>query len=119
MRRRCVIGSDNIQDVDAAAVLRSARERSGLSQRELARRAKTSPAAVSLYESGDRIPRVDTLARLIGATGATLELFAPEPAVDLVANGDALREVLGLVDNLPQRAERVLRAPVFAKVANG
>lgn len=41
---------DNFTSVDAAAVLRAARERSGVSQRELARRAKTSPAAVSLYE---------------------------------------------------------------------
>jgi transcriptional regulator with XRE-family HTH domain len=100
-------------------VLRAARERAGFSQRELAKRAKTSPAAISFYESGDRIPGVDTLARLIGATGSTLEISAPEPPVDLVANGETLRELLGLADNLPQRADRILRAPVLAKAAHG
>ena len=43
--------------------------RLGVSKRELARRAHTSPAAIVEYESGRRSPTVDTLSRLIDACG--------------------------------------------------
>ena len=61
---------------DVAVLLRQARERAGLSQRELARRGHTSSATVSLYESGDKAPRIDTLERLLAVCGRRLELHA-------------------------------------------
>ena len=48
-------------------MLRTARERAGLSQRKLARLAGTSQAAVSCYERGRVSPSVRTLARLLDA----------------------------------------------------
>lgn len=105
--------------MDVADLIRTARERAGLSQRELARRAGTSAAAVCLYETGQRSPGVDTLRRLVAATGATLEL-AVRPlgeAVDVAANARALEEVLDLADHLPQRPQPALTAPRFRDLA--
>jgi transcriptional regulator with XRE-family HTH domain len=105
--------------MDAATLLRGARTRAGLSQRDLARRARTSPAAVCLYETGQRVPRVDTLARLVAATGSTLEVAArsPAPTVDLAANARTLEELLDLADHLPQRHDPELRGPRFRDLA--
>jgi transcriptional regulator with XRE-family HTH domain len=49
----------------AAALLRDARLRAGLSQAELGRRAGVTQSVVSAYESGARQPSVPTLARLV------------------------------------------------------
>lgn len=62
--------------MDCATLIRIHRTRSGFSQRELAKRAATSAAAICLYETGQRVPRVDTLARILRATGATLVVDA-------------------------------------------
>lgn len=70
-----------------------------------------------LYESGERVPRVDTLARLLAAAGATLELRAAGSAIDPVANGRVLVDLLDLADRLPKRARGPLAAPVFASLA--
>ena len=105
--------------MDAATLLRGARSRAGLSQRDLALRARTSPAAICLYETGQRIPRVDTLARLVAATGSTLEVAAraPSTAVDVVANARTLEELLELADHLPPRHEPERRVPRFRDLA--
>lgn len=98
--------------MDVSTLITTARHRAGLSQRELASRARTSPAAVCLYERGERVPRVDTLQRLIAATGATLALEAPpDSAVDLAARGRDLVRVLDLADALPQRHDPELAQP--------
>lgn len=100
--------------MDVATLLRDTRRRAGLSQRELARRARTSAAAVCLYERGDRVPRVDTLERLLAAAGATLSLDAlVAPAIDLVALSEDLVAVLDLADQLPQRHDPMLTFPPF------
>lgn len=59
--------------MDAARVLRQARLRAGLTQRELAARAGVSQSVVGRIESGAVIPRVDTLDRLLAAAGQGLE----------------------------------------------
>ncbi len=59
-----------------ATVLRTARERAGISKRELARRARTSPAAIVAYESGRRDPSFGTLDRLLRALGLRADLVA-------------------------------------------
>ena len=99
--------------MDVATLLRSCRGRAGLSQRELASRAHTSAAAVCLYERGERVPRTDTLTRLLAATGATLVLSADwgAPAIDLASNGRALEDLLELSDHLPQRSSKALAFP--------
>jgi transcriptional regulator with XRE-family HTH domain len=89
----------------AAEVIRQAREAAGLSKRELARRAGTSPAAIVAYESGDREPTFRTLRRLVRAAGFDGE-FVTSPAIgrlDPVRAAKRLVEVLDLAEHLPHR----------------
>ena len=58
----------------AASLLQLARLRAGLSQAELARRARTSQSSIALYEAGRRSPSMDTLERLLGAAGFELRV---------------------------------------------
>jgi transcriptional regulator with XRE-family HTH domain len=60
-------------------LIRIARRRSGLTQEELARRAATSQAAISAYESGRRSPSVATLTRILAAAGFDLRMRLAEP----------------------------------------
>src|SRR3954452_16387572 len=60
------------RNVDVGVTLHAARTRAGLSQAELARRAGTSQATVSAYESGSKQPSVATFSRLLAAAGARL-----------------------------------------------
>jgi transcriptional regulator with XRE-family HTH domain len=68
--------------IDAAALVREARRRQGISQAQLALRAGTSQHAVSLIERGLRQPSLDTLERLLLVTGhrlgGGLEVIATE-----------------------------------------
>jgi transcriptional regulator with XRE-family HTH domain len=57
----------------ASTILRHARKKANLSQRELARRAGTTQATISRIEDGLISPRVDTLERLLEACGFQLE----------------------------------------------
>jgi transcriptional regulator with XRE-family HTH domain len=58
-------------------MLRMARRRAGLSQRELARRAGVPQATISRIENGVVSPTVDTLEPLIRACGMELEVLEP------------------------------------------
>ncbi|MGH3914617.1 MAG: helix-turn-helix domain-containing protein [Pseudonocardiaceae bacterium] len=60
--------------ISAAALLREARGRAGLSQVELARQAGCTQSVVSAYESGGRQPSLPTLTRLVAATGFELDI---------------------------------------------
>ena len=89
----------------AGQAIRSARETAGISKRELARRAHTSPAAIVAYESGTREPSIPTLQRILNAAGARVEINVrgrgtlPEPAV----LGRRLAEVLAFAEHFPHR----------------
>jgi len=83
-------------------LLREARLRAGLTQRELARRAKTSQSAIARWESGEVAPSFERLRELIRACG--LEL-----TVGLANYDDSY--VPDIVDNLRvSPAQRVDRA---------
>jgi predicted nucleotidyltransferase/DNA-binding XRE family transcriptional regulator len=58
----------------AAALLRQARKRAGLSQVDLAARACVTQSVISAYESGYRQPAVPALAALMDAAGYELVL---------------------------------------------
>jgi len=113
-----------VSAVDVATFLRTCRRDAGLTQRELAERAGTSAAAVCHYERGTRVPRADTLVRLVAAAGATLAWSArrfptdPATADALEDNGEALAAVLDLAEHLPRRPRtEPLGAPVLADLA--
>lgn len=68
--------------LDPATLLRSARERSGMSQRALAERAGTSQSVIARIESGESSPTVRTFHRLLDATGHTVETRLARKAGD-------------------------------------
>lgn len=87
-----------------ATLLRRARERAGLSKRELARRAGTSPAALVIYEQGRRDPTVGTFLRIVAAAGAGAQVsLTGRPGPDPATAGRRLEQVLDLADALPRR----------------
>ncbi len=57
---------------EGSELIKRARRQAGMTQAELARRAGTSQSAVAAYESGAKAPTVDTLVRLLEATGQQL-----------------------------------------------
>ena len=61
---------------EIARIVRTAREHAGLTQRELAKKAKTTQAVVARLELGNdqRMPSLALIARLLHAAGAKLEL---------------------------------------------
>ncbi len=73
-----------IRPVGPSELLSSARERSALSQRELARRARTAQSVVARIELSETSPSWNTLNRLLKAAGfrlaATLRRVAVDPA---------------------------------------
>ena len=62
----------------AGELLRTVRRRHGLTQRQLADRARTSQAAISRIERGVVSPTVDTLATLLDLMGEEIELDATQ-----------------------------------------
>jgi transcriptional regulator with XRE-family HTH domain len=62
--------------VDAGTLLREARERHGLTQKQLAIRARTSQAAISRIERGLVSPTVETLEKLLAMVNEELVLDA-------------------------------------------
>ncbi|MCP9488387.1 MAG: helix-turn-helix domain-containing protein [Solirubrobacteraceae bacterium MAG38_C4-C5] len=103
--------------------LHEARRRAGLSQTELARRAGTSQATISAYESGRKQPSVATLSRLLAAAGARLTVEHGRPPVVLPSPHEharaarTLSQVLSLAASLPVRHERGLRYPSLSPAA--
>jgi transcriptional regulator with XRE-family HTH domain len=64
-----------------AGLLRQARRKCGMSQRDLAKRAGVSPATVARAESGTMMPSLDVLQRLLDATGLFLVVVDPDGRV--------------------------------------
>lgn len=101
--------------MDSARVLREARRRAGLTQRQLAERAKVPHSQVARIESRATVPRVDTLDRLLEACGVGLEaLPRPGIGVDRTMYLEALalkpRERLRRAASEAARLDRLLRA---------
>ena len=58
----------------AAGLLRTARDRAGFTQRELAEQAAVSQQAISAYENGGKEPTMPTLIRLLAAAGFEMRI---------------------------------------------
>lgn len=73
-------------------LLREARRRAGLSQRELARRANTAQSVVVRIETGKTDPGTETLDRLLAAAGFELRTsLHPRPVLRSHMLGDVKR----------------------------
>ena len=79
--------------MSAGQLLREARERHGLTQKQLAIRARTSQAAISRIERGLVSPSVEMLARLLDLLGEELVLDAQ--AIDYGHDRSLLHQNLG------------------------
>jgi transcriptional regulator with XRE-family HTH domain len=105
-------------DLDVPETLRRARQDAGLSQAALAARTRTSQTAISAYESGRKSPSVETLSRLLAATGRrlTVEQGPPrEPSrQELARAARVLVDVLALAEALPTEHQHALRYPRLA-----
>jgi transcriptional regulator with XRE-family HTH domain len=101
-----------MKHVTAAALLREARARSGLSQRELALRAGTTQSVIGRIEAEIGSPRLETVVRLLEAAGfrpgVVLEPLAPEDPVVAAYKVDIDRTLLR--ENLTKTPEERVRA---------
>lgn len=99
--------------MDVGALLREARGRAGLTQRLLARRGATSHSTLAAYETGAKVPTIETLERIVRAAGFELRvsIVPADPFEDRRAHGDRLGDVLDLAEAFPARHERTRRFP--------
>jgi transcriptional regulator with XRE-family HTH domain len=87
--------------VRAARILRTSRQRAGISQRALAEASGIPQPSIARIEAGSSIPRVDTLERLLQATGHDLEL---ERRLGTGVDVNLIRELLALTPDQRGRA---------------
>lgn len=92
------------------SLIRSTRERHGLTQAQLALRAGTSQNAISRIERDELSPSVDTVQRLLAAMGERLELTVSriEGDFDAAHLADSMSQTMG------ERLERSLAWNRFA-----
>lgn len=112
--------------MDTRGLIRNARRRAQLTQTELAERAGTSQPAIARYESGETVPSLPTLERLLRACGLELKL---EGIAGAEARPTSVRASTGERARLLRRRRRALlevlrregaRKPrVFGSVARG
>lgn len=79
--------------MSAGNILRHARTKAGLSQRELGRRAGVSQTTISQIEHDKTSPRFETLDRLLSVCGFELELI---PRAGVGIDRTVMRELLQL-----------------------
>ena len=104
--------------MNASRVVRECRLRAGLTLRSLAERSGTSHATISAYESGRKVPNVETLDRIVRAAGYEIDIsLAPRVQSTLVGSnrGDELAAVLDLAEAFPVRHDQELAAPIFGR----
>jgi transcriptional regulator with XRE-family HTH domain len=91
-----------------AVVVRDARLRAGLTQRVLARRARTAQSVVARIELGEASPTWHTLTRLLAAAGFDLDA---QLAIRPVAHSHMLADVARILRLTPeQRLQEVANA---------
>lgn len=107
----------------SGSLLRGARERARLSQTDVARRSGIAQSVISAYESGRREPGMQTLARLVEATGHELVVdTVPSPGRTLGLPDTPLgrrlrRRRKAIIETAEQRRAHNVR--VFGSVARG
>jgi transcriptional regulator with XRE-family HTH domain len=105
----------------AAELICRAREHSGLSLREIARRAGTSHATLSAYLGGKKIPSTETLLRVVDACDVALDISLRPRIRERrgLARSEELEQALRLAEQFPKRPARRLIAPNFARAVHG
>lgn len=97
---------------DIATLVRDARSRADLSQRELARRAGTAQSVIARIELGQTSPTWETLTRILAAAGFDLDA---KLTVCPVVGSHMLDDVARIMSLTPvQRLEEIANACRFA-----
>jgi transcriptional regulator with XRE-family HTH domain len=99
--------------MDAATIIKTARQRAGLSVRATARRAGTSASTLCAYESGASIPSFATLNRIVNATGNRLTVALQEQTPD-EQRAKEIEQLLRFADQVPLKKSGPLRYPPLA-----
>jgi len=100
-----------------SATLREARQKAGMSLRQLAERACTSHATILAYEHGKKVPSTATYFRVLEACGNAVDILLCRRIRerDGISRGEELSLVLELADQFPIRASRHLELPSFSE----
>ena len=97
-------------------MIREARDRAGMSLRELAERAGTSHSAISAYETGRRTPTTTTLDRIVRAAGFALDATLHRRVYGRNDDrGAELEAVLALAEEFPARHSPGPPGPIFGR----
>ena len=70
------------------SALKSLREKRGLTQDELAKELNLSKSTISMYESGDRIPRLPTIELLADYFNVNIDVFQSSNSKKAVSDDD-------------------------------
>ncbi len=109
---------DTVFGMDAAAIVRETRERHGLSQSRLARRAGTSQSFVSRVEAGTISPTVETLERLLLVMGERLDVSGTSRIPGWLDDDPGQREAARR-RTPAERLEKAFAANAFAAALHG
>jgi transcriptional regulator with XRE-family HTH domain len=100
---------------NAADLLREARTRAGLTQRELAKRARTAQSVIARIERGQSDPSWETLTRLIAAAGFSLH---SELTLSSTRDSHMLQDVTRILSLTPEeRLSEVRNVNTFVTAA--
>jgi transcriptional regulator with XRE-family HTH domain len=102
--------------MDTAELIRTARQRRGLTLRALAERAGTSHSTLSAYETRTKTPTVATLERILRAAGYAIDGEVERRVTDGDERGSELVAVLELAEQFPARHAARLTYPRFGRV---
>ncbi len=97
--------------IDIRHLIREARTRAGLSQRELAHRAETAQSVIARIELGQTNPTWETLNRIVKAAGFDLDV---ELALKPVLDSHMLRDIDRILSLSPEaRLEELAKVSEF------
>ena len=96
-------------------LLRQCRVRGAWSLRALGRKAETSHATLSAYESARVAPTTETLERIVHAAGFRVEPAIVRSLAERESRGQELLDVLDLAEQFPVRHSATLRCPPFGR----
>lgn len=103
--------------MDPALLITRARQRAGMTLRDLAARARTSHSTIAAYGTGRVVPSVATMDRIIAAAGFATDVRLERRVREAngLDRGDELAQVLMLAEQFPARHSPMLDAPVFGR----
>jgi transcriptional regulator with XRE-family HTH domain len=93
--------------MEASTLLKSLRQRAGLTQAEVARRVGIPSTVVSAYERGQRQPSFDIVHRMVGVMGFAIRV---DGRLDPEVQARKLVDVLLLAEQLPYRPKPLAKA---------